>query len=146
GRVELRGGSGRAEHLAAYHDVDVALDPWPYGGGVTTIDALWMGVPVVTLPGATFASRQALSHLTGVDLAGEFVARDADDYAERAAVLARDMRRLAELRAGLREKVARSRLSDGERCADELLSALRSAWREWVAGTSGCGLPVSATN
>jgi predicted O-linked N-acetylglucosamine transferase (SPINDLY family) len=102
---------------------------------VTTIDALWMGVPVVTLPGDTFAGRHALSHLAAVGLAGELVARDPDDYAQRAADLVQDPGRLAGLRAGLRGRVARSPLCDGDRLADELLAALRSAWHEWT--TSG---------
>jgi predicted O-linked N-acetylglucosamine transferase (SPINDLY family) len=133
-RVELRGGTARAEHLAAYQDVDVALDPFPYSGGVTTCDALWMGVPVVTLPGRTFASRHSLSYLAGVGLADELAATDVDDYAARAADLAHDRNRLVGWRAGLRERMARSPLCDGGRLADELLQALRVAWRAWARG------------
>jgi predicted O-linked N-acetylglucosamine transferase (SPINDLY family) len=139
-QVELRGGSGHSDHLAAYRDVDIALDTFPYSGGVTTCDALWMGVPVITLPGATFASRHALSHLASVGLT-ELVAQDADDYVALAAGLARDRRRLADVRAGLRDRVARSPLCDGERLADELLEALRDAWR--TASRSDHQTPVS---
>ena len=133
-RLELRGWSGHAEYLAAYRGVDVALDPFPFGGGVTTCDALWMGVPVVTLPGDTFASRHGLSHLTAGGLP-ELAAPDAGGYVGLAADLARDPGRLAELRAGLRGRVARSPLCDGERLADELLAALRTAWRAWATGS-----------
>jgi predicted O-linked N-acetylglucosamine transferase (SPINDLY family) len=132
-RVELRGGTGHADHLAAYRDIDVALDPFPYSGGVTTCDALWMGVPVVTLPGPTFAGRHALSYLARVGLADELAARDADDYVARAASLASDPGRLADLRVALRDRVVRSPLCDGGRLADALLAAVREAWRTWVA-------------
>jgi predicted O-linked N-acetylglucosamine transferase (SPINDLY family) len=72
--------------------------------------------------------------LSVVELADELVARDVDDYAARAAGLAENLGRLSELRAGLRERVARSPLCDGERLADELLAVLRTAWREWATG------------
>jgi predicted O-linked N-acetylglucosamine transferase (SPINDLY family) len=132
-RVDLRGPTPYLEYLAAYREVDVALDSFPFGGGVTTCDALWMGVPVVTLPGRTFASRHGLSHLWSAGLADQLAARDVDDYVARAAELAQDLDRLAGLRAQLRERVARSPLCDGGRVADELMAALRTAWREWVA-------------
>jgi predicted O-linked N-acetylglucosamine transferase (SPINDLY family) len=102
---------------------------------VTTCDALWMGVPVVTLPGATFASRHGLTYLARLGLTDDLAARDADDYAARAAGLAHDVPRLAQLRDGLRERVARSPLCDGERLADELLTALRTAWQAWATGS-----------
>jgi predicted O-linked N-acetylglucosamine transferase (SPINDLY family) len=140
-RVELRGASGHVEHLTAYQDIDVALGPFPYGEGVTTCDALWMGVPVVTLPGDTFASRHALSRLSAVGIAEGLAARDMDDYVDRAVELASDLSRQSTLRAGLREQMARSPLCDGGRCADELLSVLRGAWREWVAGVTACASP-----
>src|SRR5207253_9582182 len=114
-------------------DVDIALDPFPFGGGVTTCDALWMGVPVVTLPGPTLASRHGLSYLASIGLA-ELAAADADGYAALAADLARDLDRLAALRSGLRDRLARS-LCDGERLAGELLAALRRVWREWATGS-----------
>jgi predicted O-linked N-acetylglucosamine transferase (SPINDLY family) len=134
GRAELRGGMPVADYLAAYREVDVALDPFPFSGGLTTCDALWMGVPVVTLPGPTFASRHGLSYLSSIGLAEELAARDVDDYAARAAMLAQDLRRLAELRAGLRDRMVRSPLCQGDRLADELLAALRVAWRAWASG------------
>jgi predicted O-linked N-acetylglucosamine transferase (SPINDLY family) len=77
-----------------------------------------------------------LGLLSVVGVADELVARDVDDYAQRAAGLAHDLHRLAKLRAGLRERMARSPLCGGERLADELLAALRTAWREWATNVS----------
>jgi predicted O-linked N-acetylglucosamine transferase (SPINDLY family) len=74
-RLELAPPGSFAEYLAAYGQVDIALDPFPFGGGITTCDALWMGVPVVSCPGETFASRHGLSHLANVGLT-ETVARE----------------------------------------------------------------------
>src|SRR5439155_3990992 len=124
GRVELR---GRApDLLAQYHDIDIALDPFPYTGCTTTAEALWMGVPVITMPGETFAGRHSLSHLSNVGLT-ETIARDLDEYVELAVALANDLPRLAEIRAGLRQRVASSPLCDGKRFANSLLHLLRDA-------------------
>jgi predicted O-linked N-acetylglucosamine transferase (SPINDLY family) len=120
----------RPKLLAAYNEIDVALDPFPYSGGVTTCEALWMGVPVVTCPGETFASRHSLSHLANVGLA-ETVADDTRDYVERAVRLAEDLPHLAALRAGLRDRMARSPLCDGARFAGYFSALLRDVWRQW---------------
>jgi predicted O-linked N-acetylglucosamine transferase (SPINDLY family) len=132
-RVQFRGPSPHAELLAHYHDIDLALDPFPFTGGLTTCEALWMGVPVITCPGATFASRHALSHLSSVGLT-ETIAPDLHDYVERAVALAEDLPRLAGLRARLRTQVAGSPLCDGRRFAANLLALLRGAWRQWATG------------
>jgi predicted O-linked N-acetylglucosamine transferase (SPINDLY family) len=131
-RVELSGWSPHAELLARYNEIDIALDSFPYSGGLTTCEALWMGVPVVTCPGATFASRHALSHLSAAGLT-ETIAADRAEYVERAVGLARDLPRLAALRADLRGRMARSPLCDGERFAEDLMRVLRTVWSEWVA-------------
>ena len=101
GRLELLGSSPHAELLAEYNRIDLALDPFPYSGGLTTCEALWMGVPVITCPGETFASRHSLSHLSNVGLT-ETIAHDLDEYvelavslAERPAATGRTARRLA---------------------------------------------------
>jgi predicted O-linked N-acetylglucosamine transferase (SPINDLY family) len=130
-RVESRGWSPVMELRRHYGEIDVALDPFPYNGGLTTIEALWMGVPVITCPGETFAGRHSLSHLSNVGLT-ETIARDLDEYVELAVALANDLPRLAELRAGLRQRVASSPLCDAKRFADNLLRLLRDAWREWA--------------
>ncbi len=83
--------------LAEYNRLDLVLDPFPYSGGITTCEALWMGVPVITLPGKTFAGRHSLSHLSNVGLT-ETVARDVTDYAELAVRFAHDLPRLAKWR------------------------------------------------
>jgi predicted O-linked N-acetylglucosamine transferase (SPINDLY family) len=124
GRLELLGASPHARLLAEYGRIDLALDPFPYNGGLTTCEALWMGVPVVTCPGATFASRHSLSHLSNVGLT-ETIARNLDEYVELAVALASDLPRLAALRAGLRPRMAASPLCDGERFATNLASILR---------------------
>ena len=126
-RLNLLGHSPHAEMLAAYGGIDLALDTFPYSGGLTTCEALWMGVPVVTCPGETFAGRHSLSHLSNVGLT-ETIASDLDDYVERAVSLASDLPYLAALRAGLRERMARSPLCDGPRFAGNLTALLRETW------------------
>ncbi len=123
-RVELQGFAPHPELLGAYNAVDIALDPFPYTGGLTTCEALWMGVPVITLPGPTFAGRHCASHLTNVGLA-DWIVADADAYVDLAASWAGDPHRLAALRAGLRERIRRSPLCDAPRFARDLGAALR---------------------
>jgi predicted O-linked N-acetylglucosamine transferase (SPINDLY family) len=134
-RLDFTGGVPPSELLSAYNQVDVALDPFPYSGGLTTCEALWMGVPVLTMPGATFASRHSLSHLSNVGL-GDLVAESSEGYVERGVQWAGDREWLAELRAGLRARMAASPLCDAPRFAANLLAALRGIWREWCARAS----------
>jgi protein O-GlcNAc transferase len=131
-RVELRGASPHREFMAEYNPIDLVLDPFPYSGGLTTCEALWMGVPTVTLPGETFASRHSTSHLSNVGL-GEWVARDWEDYVKLAVAKAADNDSLATLRAGLRDRVKASPLCDAPRFGRNLGAALRHAWGEWCA-------------
>ena len=130
-RLELLPFGSYAEYLATYHEVDVALDPFPFSGSATTCDALWMGVPVVTCPGETFASRHSLSHLSNVGLT-ETIAHDLDEYVELAVNLAADLPHLAGVRAGLRQRMAASPLCDGKRFATHLKSILRNVWQQWI--------------
>ena len=111
-RLELHGRTKTiTEHFAFYNRVDIALDTFPYHGTTTTCDALWMGVPVVTWRGDRHAARVGASLLHAVGLP-ELVADSADDYVSRAAGLAGDAARLAELRRTLRERMQRSELMD----------------------------------
>ena len=129
-RIDLLGRSPQKELLAAYGDIDIALDPFPYSGGLTTLESLWMGVPVVTLGGDRFASRHTLSHLTAVGLP-ELIAASPDDYVEIAAALAEDLKRLERLRSDLRPCLAASPLCDGRRFAGNLEGAYRAMWQRW---------------
>jgi predicted O-linked N-acetylglucosamine transferase (SPINDLY family) len=129
-RLEFRGWSTYDEYLADYRHIDLALDPFPFSGSATTCEALWMGVPVVTCPGATFASRHSAGHLSSIGLT-QSIARDPREYVQRAVALAGDLSGLAALRARLRGQMAASPLCDGPRLARNLLALLRGAWREW---------------
>jgi protein O-GlcNAc transferase len=131
-RVDFRGHSPFGEHLTDYRAIDVTLDPFPFGGGVTTCEALWMGVPVITCPGKTFASRHALGYLSSVGMT-ETIARDLDDYVHLTVTLAQDLPRLATLRSKLRKQMAAAPLCDGRSFADNLLTILTQVWREWCA-------------
>jgi len=115
-RATFVGRQSLALYLETYRDIDVALDPYPYGGGTTSCDALWMGVPVVTLAGARSFSRSGASLLSNVGL-DELVAQRPDDYVSRAVMLARDRARLAALRQSLRERMRGSPLTDAARFA-----------------------------
>jgi protein O-GlcNAc transferase len=116
-----------AQFLAEYGRLDIALDPFPYNGGTTTCEALWMGVPVVSLAGDRFCSRMGLSLLENIGLS-ELVARMPDDYVRIAAELAGDLSRLAALRASLRDRMAASPVCDAARAARELEGAYCAMW------------------
>jgi predicted O-linked N-acetylglucosamine transferase (SPINDLY family) len=131
GRVDFLGKSPHAEFLAHYRHIDIGLDPFPYSGGLTTCEALWMGIPVITCPGETFASRHSLTHLANMGLR-EMIAGTLDEYVESAVFWAGDLRRLTEMRAGLRQRVAPSPLCDGKRFAENFVQVLRGVWREWA--------------
>ncbi len=105
GRIEFRDATPHSEMLSEYGDIDIALDPTPFSGGATTCDALWMGVPVVTLHGRRFASNHTVSHLRAAGLP-ELVATDEDAYVAICTRLAGDLPALSRLRLGLREQLS----------------------------------------
>jgi predicted O-linked N-acetylglucosamine transferase (SPINDLY family) len=130
-RIELLAETpATAEHLATYHRVDIALDTFPYNGTTTSCEALWMGVPVVTLVGDRHAARVGASLLSRVGL-DELVAKSEDAYVATAARLATDLAALGRLRCELRPRLAASPLCDGAGFARQLEATYRSLWREW---------------
>ena len=134
-RLELRGyEADHLGHLALYERMDIALDTYPYHGTTTTCEALWMGVPVVTLAGHHHAARVGVSLLTNAGLP-EFVTETPDDYVRVAVALARDLPRLAHLRATMRARLERSPLMDAPRFARDIEAAYREMWRQWCAKT-----------
>ncbi|TMG87199.1 MAG: tetratricopeptide repeat protein [Betaproteobacteria bacterium] len=132
GRVEYLPRQSTADYLALYNRADMALDTWPYTGAATTCDALWMGVPVVTLAGDRSVSRSGASILWNAGLR-ELVAEGPQDYVSRALTLARDLPRLGKLRATLRERMRASRLTDAAR----FTRAVEDAYRAMARRESG---------
>ena len=131
GRVTLKGWEGKvADHLAAYDEIDIALDTLPYSGATTTCEALWMGVPVVTLKGATHASRMAASAIRAAGYS-ELVADTAERYVDICTTLAADFDKLAELRAGLRKRMLASPLMDAAAFTKALEAEYRRMWRAY---------------
>jgi protein O-GlcNAc transferase len=134
-RLEMRGSSGHRAFMGEYGDIDIVLDPFPYSGGLTTCEALWMGVPTITLPGEIFASRHSMSHMSNAGLA-DWVAGSIEAYVEMAVARAADVQALATLRVGLRDMVRHSPLCDAPRFGKNLGLALRQVWRAWCAENS----------
>ncbi len=135
-RLEMMGWVDAASHLAIYERIDIALDPFPYGGTTTTCEALWMGVPVVTLAGDRHSGRVGLSLLCKLGL-DDLVASSPDDYVERAVALAGDRARLGTLHGDLRARVERSGLTDAKAFTEKLEAAYRRMWRHWCAARNG---------
>jgi len=129
--------------MGLYNRVDVGLDPFPYNGTTTTCDALWMGVPVVTLPGERPVSRQTLGFLDAIGHEA-LAASSEQDYVRIATELASDARRRAELRRTLRPSMAASPLCDPERFTPALEAAFRAMWRRWCGGEAVASFDVPA--
>lgn len=130
-RLLLEGASPRIELLATYGRVDIALDPFPYPGGTTSAEALWMGVPVLTRRGDRFLSHVGETVATNAGLA-DWIAADDGAYVAKAVASAGDLPRLAALRAGLRAQVLASLLFDTPRFARHLEQALWDMWTTWL--------------
>lgn len=127
-RLSIEGEADHARLLAAYNEIDIALDTSPYSGGATTLEALWMGAPVITWPQSRFASRHAYSFLSvlGFDT---LIAKDATGYVEAACRLAASPGSLGELRSTLRARLTPSALCDTARFTSDLEMLYREAWR-----------------
>ena len=128
-QLELRTGS--VNYLQEYREIDIALDPYPYPGGITTCDALYMGVPVVTLAGRRHGTRLGMSLLTSLGLEG-LAATNAEEYKVRAIALAQDGKRLKNLKANLRQLMQVSPLMDAKGYMRSLETAYRKIWQEWL--------------
>ena len=118
------------EHLERYREVDIALDPFPFNGATTTFQALWMGVPVVSLVGERFTTRIAGSILHHLDL-GELVVDTPEAYVACARDLAGDVARLKTFRTSLRDRITASPLCDAPTYARNVEAAYRDMWRTW---------------
>jgi predicted O-linked N-acetylglucosamine transferase (SPINDLY family) len=128
-RLILEGPESRQRYFEAYQRVDVVLDTFPYPGGTTSVDSLWMGVPVLTLKGDRF-----LSHL-GESIAisagnSEWIASDVENYIAKAVQLESDLGRLSQIRRTLRDRVLNSPLFDSERFAKNFGDALLGMWKQ----------------
>ena len=129
-RLELLAPMRYAEYMATYRYIDIALDPFPHAGATTTLDAFCMGVPVLCLRGKTAAGRLGESILTTAGME-EWLAATPEEYVAKAVGYARDLARLANVRAGLREKVAGSALMNAARFGRHFGQAVRGAWQAW---------------
>jgi protein O-GlcNAc transferase len=126
-RILMEGKSSHHDFLAAYNRIDLALDTQPYSGGLTTCEALWMGVPVITFPGQTFAGRHSASHLAYAGYP-EFIASDLPGYIDLAVHWASRLSHLATIRSQMRDRVRTSPLCDAPTFARDLLTLLQNAY------------------
>lgn len=135
-RIEIKGIQPQLAYFASYNEIDLALDPFPFNGGTTGYDSIWMGVPYVTWPGDMLVSRMGKVILDNVGLS-ELVAASADEYVAKAVSLAADRGHLKILRANLRERMLNSPLTDAPRFARALEAAFRGMWEKWcVTGSA----------
>jgi predicted O-linked N-acetylglucosamine transferase (SPINDLY family) len=126
-RLELEVNSPRREYFTAYNRVDIALDPFPFPGGTTSVEGIWMGVPMITLSGDRIISRQGESILRNINLQ-DWIAEDEDDYVELAVRKAGDLASLAKLRSQLRQRLEFSPLCDAKLFAQHLEEAFKQMW------------------
>ena len=133
-RIIMQGKTPWTEHVQAFNQVDIALDPFPHGGGVTTLEGLMMGVPVITLRWPSIAGRISASIMTGLGLTG-WIAESAEQYVEIAVQKARDIDSLAALRGRLRSLVT-SAIGDQEAYVRSVEQEYRQLWQRWCASAS----------
>ena len=130
-RVEVIGRRSPEDFLRMFHQVDIALDPFPYSGGTTSLHTLWMGVPIVAIEGSTELSRSTSGMLKGCGL-HDLVAYGEEEYFSISVALAADLGRLAELRATIRQRLAQTALGNGALVTRELEDAYRMMWADFV--------------
>ena len=133
-RIAICGWKPMDEHLGLYGQVDIALDTYPCNGFTTTCEALWMGVPVITLVGECHASRIGLSILNTVGL-NFLAASTPEKYVTKAIALAADYQALAQLRSSIRRQMKDSALCDAKGFARKVESAYRKMWHRWIKST-----------
>lgn len=131
-RVEFVAPVPRMEYLRLYHRIDIGLDPFPYNGITTTCDALWMGVPVMSIAGLWPASRAGLGILSTIGLP-ELISTDENEFVNKVAELSNDFPRLTTLRSTLRDRMKTSPLTDGARFARNMETLYRTIWQRWCA-------------
>ena len=129
-RLDFAARGPRRTYLERFQELDLGLDPFPYNGHTSTLDALWMGVPVVTLSGRTAVGRGGVSILANLGLP-ELVARTPEEYVAIAVAWARDRVRLAALRGGLRQRMEASPLMNGRQFAADVEAAFGWMWKAW---------------
>jgi predicted O-linked N-acetylglucosamine transferase (SPINDLY family) len=132
-RLDFHKRSGMDQYLDLHHQVDICLDTYPYSGGTTTLHALWMGVPTLTLVGATTASRTGVTLLCHAGL-DAFIAHDTADYVQKGLRWAGDLKGLSAVRATVREHFAHSAMGLPQVVGASVARALRIMWRRWCAG------------
>jgi predicted O-linked N-acetylglucosamine transferase (SPINDLY family) len=141
-RLDIRVRSAIPVYLQQHHHVDICLDTFPFTGLTTTLHALWMGVPTLTLPGQTVVGRSGVTALAHVGL-DAFIAEDKEDYVRRAVELAADLPALAALRSDMRARCEKSPMFRPDVIADGVVRALRVMWRRWCDGLPAESFDVS---
>lgn len=130
-RIEFRFKAKAHERiLQEYNDIDIALDTFPYSGGITTSEAMWMGVPVVTLRGRRAVSRQSASIIAAAGY-HDLIADTVPEYLDIAANLAKDFGRLYEIRKNQRPSILKSKFCDAPLFVNHLEKAYRDMWQTW---------------
>ncbi|ABK45759.1 TPR repeat-containing protein [Magnetococcus marinus MC-1] len=129
-RLVLHGGVSHEQLLQGYGEMDIALDPFPYSGGLTTVEALWMGVPVVALHGDRMAGRHSVGYLNCVGL-GAWAVKNEQAYVEHAVAMAQDLAGLAALRQALRGRMEASPVADGAGYTRMVEGVYRTLWQRW---------------
>ena len=137
-RLILRSHVARSDYLVPYQEIDIALDPFPYPGITTTVESLWMGVPVLTLEGTSFISRQGVGLAMNAGLES-WIARDQEHYVELAAKHASNLDEVSLVRAALRTRLSNSPILDSRRFAVHFSTAMRNIWQQWCSSTNGLG-------
>ena len=130
-RIDIQGWKNPVAHLELYNQMDIALDTFPFNGCLTSLEGLWMGVPLISLQGPHYVSHVGQAILGALDM-DFFSTQDANEYVTKAALLARDLTSLEKIRTTLRHRMAASPLLDAQRFAHEVEQAYRHMWQTWI--------------
>ena len=130
-RITLEGPEHREKYFAAYNRIDIALDPFPFPGGTTSVECLWMGVPVLTLAGDSLISRQGIGILMNIGLP-DWIAENKKEYIAKSIFFASDLEKLATLRSRLREQILTSPLFDAQNFAQDFENSLWEMWERYL--------------